>query len=271
MAAVRTLALSLSSLVTLSLVASGCIPDDGGAESSQPGGAVWLTSYDYFGSPYDSASAFFIAYLDTSNGAELSSYQDGFPVKNGCVITDVEGAETPVPTPMPVGLDVGSSITAGNGTLEISMSQNGTGSYAASSITIERGSSYSLELPGSTDVEQTMWENALSVPALLEIDQMVDGNLTLATGSSGSVITWSSVGADSVIMYFYGNKSGFCQTGDSGSFTIPTDFLAEAGTSGYFSALALNENAETLNGRRVWLMGGAGPTGYYGSGSPAAR
>lgn len=257
--------------LVLGTTATACIPDDGGASGGGvPGGYVLVQAIDYQGSLYSSASAFFIAYLDTSNGASPSSYQnDLFPnLKNECVMIGTP-EETPSPTPVPVGLHVGSSVTFSNGSFEFDASEGGTGSYSMSEIAgLEYPSSYSLSFDGANDVPATMWESAISVPDLLVVDGAASSLVLQSTTSS--TISWTPVGADSVVLTFQYGTTGMCIVSDDGEFSVPLEFAQSIDPSGYFTAVAINESSENLNGRNVRLYGATGSFAYYSVGSAPA-
>lgn len=264
---------SLFALLSLLPLAACSLP--GGGSGGPPGGFVSVSTWAYEGGSYSSASAFFIARLDTSNGSVLSAYGDSWVpelAKGACEIVAPPGEATPVPSP--VGLDVGSTVVIATGVTseEITLDATGTEGQYSSSVTPTPGlgKPQTITIEGNEEISATTWEEALHLPSELAIDGFT--STLLVSSSDPTEITWSTIGADSIVLTFPATGgSGICHLEDDGTFEIPAEFAAEIDPSGYFTILGIADSKKTLSGRSVRLIGASGQQGYYtvGSGSPA--
>src|SRR5688500_9564669 len=148
MSSIRKFAV-VSGVVASAAIVGAC--DLGADDGAAPGGVITVSAVKSGTTVYGSASAFFIARLDTSNGADLSSYeQSPIPdITGDCEILDPEA--TPKETPMVIGLDVGSEVVLDNGTAaeEIVLTPSfSEGYYSTSTVVPGEGKSYSITLEG---------------------------------------------------------------------------------------------------------------------------
>jgi hypothetical protein len=252
-------------------VAACSIP--GGGVGGPPGGTVSLSNYAYQGTDYASASAFFIARLDTSNGSTLDAFVDSWTFDvpmNECLI-----AEPPeeVLAPTPIGLDVGPTVTltTEDGSQEVVLTQSGEGSYSASSFVPASGMDYTVALEGTADVESTTWEGALHLPESFSVDGLT--STLVLDNVNATELTWTSVGADFVLFVFpvFGT-AGYCKVDDDGAFAIPPEFASEIDSSGYFTVGGYQTSKKRLSGRAVRVVGVSGQQAYYSVGAtPSAN
>lgn len=248
----------LASLVAL----AACIDGGGSSGSTAAGGAIEVSNMDFGGSAYVSASAMFIATVST-NGAPVPA----------SVLPDANDScgefELPTPTPILVPIittkDVGGAVNLGTGVAaeEITLVRDMSGdeiTYNPDEAVQDpaMGTSYDVTLGGGgSEVPETTWVGAFKMPAALSF-----GGETIEIPMSGDMeLTWDPAGADVIILVLYGSeteKLATCTIVDDGAFTLPASLLADLDAYGSITVQAVIEQNETLDGRRVNLVGRSG-------------
>ncbi len=241
--------------------------DLGGDAGGPPGGFITVSANKSGTTVSGTASAYFIARLDTSNGSQLSSYdQSMIPALGDDECELIDTTATPVETPMPVGLDVGSEVVLDTGSASEAITMTpawSEGYYTGDVPNTAEGKTYSINLEGTSEVPATSWASALSMPGLFELNNFSTGTLAI-DADAGKDISWDSTGADALLLTFQGDtRNGRCVVKDDGSFKIPAQFAEDLGVSGYFSITAIKQSTQMLNGREVLLAGTSSQSGYF--------
>lgn len=224
----------------LLLGAAAC---SGGGHGSDPaGGFVRLEHRDL-----GTASA-------TYARAEFTDARTGRPKLERCAFAGPADANA-------TWLDVGDAVTLERaGAAPIVMERASLGSlvlYGADGLpegASPEGAVFDVSLPGKGDIEARVWEDAIEMPAALEVDAFVNQIGFLVD----QPFTWTASGADEVIVEIAGAGDAplVCRSKDDGEVLVPQEQNEQVSSSGgTVTFRAIRRRHAALRGTDVSLEG----------------
>ncbi len=266
----RSGALLGASVLALAAVAIGCTGSEDEATFGDYGGQVQLQRLNLGTTELAQAFAEFYTEYTPATGEQVPSENPyaALPldtcVPSSAVTIGTDGTYTSAN----VGANV--RIVGDGGT--ITMPVNTVGSYTYYE-TSAPGPGTDVPPASFADVEwdtpATSLADAIGIPEFINVTAPDPASPATVVPTSGVMtFTWTSVGAEEILISFLTSPGGLCRLSDDGSFDVPASFLAAINnTSGFVAIVAIDlgfENVDFGTGERsVNMIGYTGQAWQY--------